>query len=51
MVLCGRPVTEVCPVRWAAMDNRSVLQWDKDDCAEAGLVKSMISVSPKPMRT
>ena len=39
MVLCGRPVTEVCPVRWAAMDNRSVLQWDKDDCAEAGLVK------------
>ena len=39
MVLCGRPVTVVCPVRWAAMDNRSVLQWDKDDCAEAGLVK------------
>ena len=39
MVLCGRSVTEVCPVRWAAMDNRSVLQWDKDDCAEAGLVK------------
>ena len=39
MVLCGRPVTEVCPVRWAAMDNRSVLQWDKDDCADAGLVK------------
>ena len=39
MVLCGCPVTEVCPVRWAAMDNRSVLQWDKDDCAEAGLVK------------
>lgn len=39
MVLCGRPVTEVCPVRWAAMDDRSVLQWDKDDCAEAGLVK------------
>ena len=39
MVLADRPVTEVCPVRWAAMDNRSVLQWDKDDCAEAGLVK------------
>ena len=39
MVLCDRPVTEVCPVRWAAMDNRSVLQWDKDDCSEAGLVK------------
>lgn len=39
MVLCDRPVTEVCPVRWAAMEGRSVLQWDKDDCADAGLVK------------
>lgn len=39
MVLCDRPVTEVCPVRWAAMEGRSVLQWDKDDCAAAGLVK------------
>src|SRR5699024_11407155 len=27
------------PVQWAAMEDRSVLQWDKDDCAEAGLVK------------
>jgi error-prone DNA polymerase len=39
MVLCDRPVIEVCPVQWAAMENRSVLQWDKDDCADAGLVK------------
>lgn len=39
MVLADRPVTEVCPVRWAATPGRSVLQWDKDDCAEAGLVK------------
>ena len=39
MVLCDRPVIEVCPVQWAAMADRSVLQWDKDDCAEAGLVK------------
>ncbi|MFC7457964.1 error-prone DNA polymerase [Brachybacterium sp. GCM10030267] len=39
MVLCDRPVIEVCPVQWAAMEDRSVLQWDKDDCAEAGLVK------------
>ncbi|RJF44852.1 DNA polymerase III subunit alpha [Actinomyces sp. 2119] len=39
MVLCDRPVTQVCPVRWAAKENRSVLQWDKDDCAAAGLVK------------
>jgi error-prone DNA polymerase len=39
MVLCDRPVVDVCPVEWARMENRSVLQWDKDDCAAAGLVK------------
>ncbi|MDN5899860.1 MAG: error-prone DNA polymerase [Brachybacterium sp.] len=39
MVLADRPVIEVCPVQWAAMADRSVLQWDKDDCADAGLVK------------
>jgi error-prone DNA polymerase len=39
MVLCSRPVVEVCPVEWGRMENRSVLQWDKDDCAAAGLVK------------
>ncbi len=39
MVLCDRPVLEVCPVEWATMEDRSVLQWDKDDCAAAGLVK------------
>jgi error-prone DNA polymerase len=39
MVVCDRPVGEICPVEWARMPNRSVLQWDKDDCAAAGLVK------------
>lgn len=39
MVLADRPVSEVCPVEWARMADRSVLQWDKDDCAAAGLVK------------
>ena len=39
MVICDRPVAEVCPVEWARMPGRSVLQWDKDDCAAAGLVK------------
>jgi error-prone DNA polymerase len=39
MVICDRPVIEVCPVEWARMEDRSVLQWDKDDCAAAGLVK------------
>ncbi|MDQ6838256.1 MAG: error-prone DNA polymerase, partial [Actinomycetota bacterium] len=39
MVICDRPVAEVCPVEWGRMADRSVLQWDKDDCAAAGLVK------------
>jgi error-prone DNA polymerase len=39
MVICDRPVVEVCPVEWARMANRTVLQWDKDDCAAVGLVK------------
>ena len=39
MVICDRPVIEVCPVEWGRMPKRTVLQWDKDDCAEVGLVK------------
>ena len=39
MVMADRPLVEFCPIEWARMDNRSVLQWDKDDCAAAGLVK------------
>jgi error-prone DNA polymerase len=39
MVICDRPVAEVCPVEWGRMAGRSVLQWDKDDCAAVGLVK------------
>ncbi|WP_410673874.1 error-prone DNA polymerase [Amycolatopsis sp. cmx-4-68] len=39
MVISKQPVSEVVPVEWATMANRSVLQWDKDDCATVGLVK------------
>jgi error-prone DNA polymerase len=49
MVMCDRPVIEVCPVEWGRLQARvansprkplrTVLQWDKDDCAEIGLVK------------
>lgn len=39
MVLTRQPVSEICPVQWAARSGRTVLQWDKEDCAEAGLVK------------
>jgi len=39
MVLTARPVGEVVPIERARMENRTVLQWDKDDCAWMGLVK------------
>jgi error-prone DNA polymerase len=40
MVICDRPVIEVCPVEWGRMQDRSVLQWDKDDCAVVGVARS-----------
>jgi error-prone DNA polymerase len=39
MVLTERPVGEVVPIEHARMDNRTVIQWDKDDAAWMGLVK------------
>jgi error-prone DNA polymerase len=39
MVLTERPVGEVCPIEHGRKDGRTVLQWDKDDCAWMGLVK------------
>ncbi|MGD7002781.1 error-prone DNA polymerase [Corynebacterium halotolerans] len=39
MVICDRPIADVVPTEWARRENRSVVQWDKDDCASAGLVK------------
>ena len=39
MVICDRPIADVVPTEWARMEGRSVVQWDKDDCAVAGLVK------------
>lgn len=38
-MICDRPIAAVVPVEWARMKDRSVLQWDKDACAAAGLVK------------
>ena len=38
-MLTERPVGEVCPIERGRMDNRTVLQWDKDSCAWMGLVK------------
>ncbi|MFN3706823.1 error-prone DNA polymerase [Microcella sp.] len=39
MVLTDRPVGEIVPIEHARMTKRTVLQWDKDDCAWMGLVK------------
>ncbi|MFP5290609.1 MAG: error-prone DNA polymerase [Actinomycetes bacterium] len=39
MVLTDRPVGEIVPIEHARMEGRTVLQWDKDDCAWMGLVK------------
>jgi error-prone DNA polymerase len=39
MVLTQRPVGEIVPIEHARMQNRTVVQWDKDDCAWMGLVK------------
>lgn len=39
MVLTHDPVGLVCPIEPARMENRTVLQWDKEDCAWMGLVK------------
>ena len=38
-VLSERPIFEVCPVEWASMPGRTIIQWEKDDCATLGLVK------------
>jgi error-prone DNA polymerase len=39
MILSGGHLDEVVPLEPAAMENRVVVQWDKDDCADMGLVK------------
>jgi len=39
MVVARRPLWEVVPMEWGRMEDRSVLQWDKDDCATMGVVK------------
>jgi error-prone DNA polymerase len=39
MVICQGMLNRVVPLERASMPNRSVVQWDKEDCAELGLVK------------
>jgi error-prone DNA polymerase len=39
MILADRPIGEVVPIENATMGHRTVVQWDKDDCAAMELVK------------
>ena len=39
MVICQGRLDEVVPLENASMPGRVVMQWDKDDCADLGIVK------------
>lgn len=40
VVITDGPISEVLPVEWASMPGRTVVQADKESCAEAGLYKT-----------
>ena len=39
MVICAGMLNRVVPVERASMPGRTVIQWDKEDCADLGLIK------------
>jgi error-prone DNA polymerase len=39
MVICAGLLNQVVPIERASMQGRTVIQWDKEDCAEMGLIK------------
>jgi error-prone DNA polymerase len=39
MVICRRRLDEIVPLENAAMPGRTVVQWDKDDCEDLGIIK------------
>jgi error-prone DNA polymerase len=39
MVIAAQPLDEIVPLEPASMPGRVVIQWDKDDCADLGLIK------------
>ena len=39
MVLCSQGLNTIVPLEPAAMPGRVVVQWDKDDCADLGIIK------------
>jgi error-prone DNA polymerase len=39
MVISTQPLVDLCPVQPASMEGRQMVQWDKDSCGDAGLLK------------
>jgi len=39
MVITREPLVRVAPVEWATMRDRTIVQWDKDDLSDLGLIK------------
>ncbi len=39
MVIAATPLDEIVPLEPATMPGRVVVQWDKDDCADLGIIK------------
>jgi error-prone DNA polymerase len=39
MVICQGQLNRVVPIERASMHGRTVVQWDKEDCADMGLIK------------
>jgi error-prone DNA polymerase len=39
MVITRDPLIRVAPVEWATMRDRTIVQWDKDDLQDLGLIK------------
>jgi error-prone DNA polymerase len=39
MIITKRPLSAIVPIENATMPDRSVIQWDKDDCGDVGMVK------------
>ncbi len=39
MIICNHGLDSVVPLQPATMDGRNVVQWDKDDCEDMGIVK------------
>lgn len=39
MIICDEGLDHIVPLQPAAMPNRTIVQWDKDDCEDLGIVK------------